>query len=272
MSRQNPSRARSSLAFAATGAMFVLSTPRLAVAQDQAEEAPPSFESRVPMATRAGQFLPLTLTPNVGPSRASAAGYGGYDTAQKAPRLESFAEVRPYGPFALRFGAQWRDTGQSGSPSISGRVQLLSQASHGIDGAISLAYKAEGFDEPEGELELVIAVARTFGNWSLLGNVAYGQDPEGAERDGEFRAAALCQLGTLFYLGLDGRGRFDMGSEGAKLLEHDEPKYDFDIGPVLNLALGPLAFGVHGGVSGIRRVEGTTRVGFVALAGLGTAL
>lgn len=243
-----------------------------AFAQERAEESEPSFSSRVQEATRVGNFLPLTLTPTVSRVHALAAGYGGYDSAQSGARLESFAEAHIYGPFALRFGAQSRNLNQSVSPSVTGRVQLLSEADHGFDGAVSLAYKAEGFDEPEGEVELVLAAARSVGRWRLIGNLGYGQDPEGRERDGELRGAFLCRLGSIYYLGLDARGRFDLGSERAHLRARNEPTFDLDVGPVLNLALGPIALGVHGGLSVLQRVDGDAQAGFVALGGLGTAL
>jgi len=257
---------------AIAGAIFVLTTSAFAAAESGSDEATPPISKRVQSAAESGQFLPLALSPSVGPSRALVAGFGGYDSAGQAPRVESFAEARVVGPFALRFGAQWRDERQNMAPSIAGRVQILSQAKHGLDGGIALAYKAEGFSELEGEIEVIVAAARSFGSWRLVGNLAYGQDPEGRERDGEFRAAALWHLGTLYYLGLDSRGRVNLGAEGEELNEHEEPKFDFDIGPVLSVALGPLALSAHTGISGVQRGEGETRVGVVALAGLGTAL
>ncbi|HYQ04471.1 MAG TPA: hypothetical protein VER96_37620 [Polyangiaceae bacterium] len=251
---------------------FVVVMPALAAAEGETEQAEPSMTRSVQTATQSGQFLPLALSPSVGPNRALASGFGGYDSAAQAPRFESFAEARVYGPFALRFGAHMRSENQTVAPSITGRVQILSQAKHGFDGGVAVAYKAEGFTEPEGEIEVLIAAARTFGSWRLVGNLAYGQDPEGHERDGEVRAAALCHLGTLYYLGLDSRVRVDLGEENTALKEHEEAKFDFDVGPAFHIALGPLALSAHAGVSGTQRGEGNTRVGFVGMAGLGTAL
>jgi hypothetical protein len=253
-------------------ALVPLLSPRLATAEERSEAPAASFESSVQRAARAGSFLPLTLAPNVGPATALAAGYGGYDGAKEAGRLESFAEVRVYGPFAFRFGVRSEDVSERVSPSATARVQLLSLANHGIDGGVSLAYKAEGFNELEGEIELAVAVARSFGRLRLLGNVAYGQDPEGNERDGELRTAALYSLGSRYHLGLDGRARFALGAEHEASEEHEEPRFDLDVGPVLVLAVGPLSLGVHGGLSAIARGEDPARFGFIALAGLGTAL
>jgi len=251
---------------------FVVALPALATAEGETEQPEPSMTRSVQTATQSGQFLPLALSPSVGPNRALASGFGGYDNAALAPRFESFAEARVYGPLALRFAAHMRSENQTVAPSIMGRVQILSQAKHGFDGGVAVAYKAEGFSEPEGEIEVLIAAARTFGSWRLVGNLAYGQDPEGRERDGEVRAAALCHLGTLYYLGLDSRLRIDLGEENEALKVHEEAKFDFDAGPAFHVALGPLALSAHAGLSGTQRGEGNTRVGFVGLAGLGTAL
>jgi len=254
-------------------ALLVICASRQARAQSESNEAGATFSERVEYATRTGQFLPLTLAPNVGSHRALAAGFGGYDSAPRQPRVESFAEARVYGPFALRFGVQWRDANERVAPSITGRVQLLSQDKHGVDGGVAVSYKAEGFTEPRGEIEVALALARSFGSWRVGANLVYGQDAEGRERDGELRAAALCHLVSLYYLGIDGRARMDLGSEhGLDEGEHERSKYDFDVGTVLSSALGPVALGVHGGFSGHRRADEPTHLGFVAVAGLGIAL
>ncbi len=155
---------------------------------------------------------------------------------------------------------------------MAARLQFLSETKHGVDAAFSLAYNAEGFTEFEGEIEAVLAFGKSIGRWRLLGNAAYGQDGEGAERDAEFRAAAFCHLGTIYYLGFDGRGRFGLGSDPAKLSAHSEPLYDADVGPVFQVALGPLALGAHVGISMLDLVHSDPRFGVIALAGLGSAL
>lgn len=251
----------------------LLLVAQLAAAQDRSEPPPPSEETTVQRTSRSGGFLPLTLFPNVGDdARAIGAGYAGYDGARDSARLQSFAEARIYGPLALRVTVQSRDVGELVSPGAMARLQLLNRAKHGVDGAVALAYKAEGFNEPEGELELVLVVGGSLGNWRLLGNLAYGQDPEAYERDGEVRAAVLRTFATRYTLGLDARGRFDLGSERSKLLEKDEPRFDLDVGPALMVAVGPLQLGLHSGLVAFNRVSGPTQTGVFAMAGLGTAL
>ena len=245
---------------------------RLGAAQDRPDPTPPSIESTVERANRAGAFLPLTLFPNVGDTAALGAGYAGYDSARNGARLQSFAEARLYGPLALRVGVQSRRVGESVSPSGMARLQLLSRARQGIDGAVALAYKTEGFNEPEGEIELVMAFGSSIGRWRTLANLAYGQDPEGAERDGELRAALLYTFATRYTLGLDARGRFDLGSERRKLLAKNEPRFDLGAGPAFMVAVGPLELGAHAGLAAFDRVGASAQSGLFALAGLGTAL
>ena len=226
----------------------------------------------VQTATSSGDFLPLTLPADVGRTHVFAFAYGGYDSAAQNARLVSFAEARIYGPLALRISAQSTGASEKIAPSVAARVQFLSATQHGVDAAFSLAYNAEGFTEFEGEIEAVLAFGKTIGSWRLLGNAAYGQDGEGSERDAEFRAAAFCRLASIYYLGFDGRGRFGLGSDPAKLSAHDEPRYDADVGPVLHVALGPVALGAHVGFSLLDLVHSDPRFGVIALAGLGSAL
>jgi hypothetical protein len=252
------------------GVFFALAAPALALAEEQDAPAPPS--SSVSEASRQGQFLPLTLPADVGPARVLAAAYGGYDSAARGGRFVAFADARLYGPLALRLGAQSTGAGERIAPSAAARVQFLSQAKLGLDAAFSLAYNAEGFTEFEGEIEAVLALGKTFGNWRVLSNLAYGQDPEGRERDGEFRLAALRAFGTRYNLGLDGRCRIDLGSDESELRDHDESALDLDVGPVLNVVLGPVVLGAHAGFSAVQPEDRDTRLGVVALAGLGSGL
>lgn len=237
-------------------------------AGDTVEE--PERPAPVSRAAADGEFLPLTLTARVGATAAVAASYGGYDSARGAV-MESYGEVTLWGPLALRGTAGIGDGTHRLRPSVAGRVQVLSQRRHGVDGALSIAYRAEGFTEAEGEIETVLALSRTIRGATAIVNLAYGQDPEGRERDGEVRAAVLGAVSRRVQLGVDGRWRFDLGSDEAVLRAGHELAADVDVGPVAAIALGPLAVTAHGGGSVVRPVNGGYRVGLVALAGLGTA-
>ena len=114
-------------------------------------------------------------------------------------------------------------------------------------------------------------LSRRFGRWLFVGGLAYGQDPEGNERDGEVALASLYQLTGELQWGLDSRVRFDLGSRRAKLQASREPTFDLDAGPVVMWLLGPVALSGHAGAAVIRLVGEPAHAGLVALAGLGTA-
>lgn len=238
--------------------------------ESDAGGTPPAVESTLSGAVSDGQLLPFTHAATVGAAAAVASGYAGYDGALGAV-MESHAEVRLWGPLALRGAAELGDTSRRVRPSLGARLQVLSQARHGVDGAVSVTYRAEGFTEGEGEIETLVAMARRVGAATLLANLAYGQDPEGRERDGEVRAAALARVSRRLFLGLDGRWRFDLGSDVAKLRANNEPTTDLDLGPVATLVLGPVALTAETGASLVRRIDGNTKLGLVAIGGIGTS-
>ncbi|HVY25661.1 MAG TPA: hypothetical protein VHB79_03890 [Polyangiaceae bacterium] len=243
------------------------------VRAEQRELAPSearSWRDSVQQAVAAGSYLPLSLTPEVGASAAQGSAQTGYDGARKHATLRSFAQATVYGPLALRLGVASSNAGRL-APSAGARVQLLNQRDYGVSLAASVFYKAEGFTELEGEIESVLSLARRFDDWLLVSSIAYGQDPEGHERDAELTFACMLQLSRLAHLGLDARGRLDLGSQRQPPRAAAEPVSDFQAGPLLSLALGPLAVTAQAGVSGLRSVDQTNHVGFVGVAGLGSA-
>jgi hypothetical protein len=225
---------------------------------------PPSLDACA--ATRDGLFLPSTLAARVGAAPALVSAFGGYDTAGSAPIAGAIAEVRLWGPIALRAGAQYAVARSGARPTVGGRVQLLRQDRHGVDGGVSVFYRPEGFTEPEGEIETAVALGRRFDRIALLGNFVYGQDPEGAERDGEVRLAAQYAVGR-WSLGVDSRLRFAIGSQRASNAA-GVPSFDALAGPIVAAAFGPLALFAEAGPSLLRR-GGTTSAGVVAIGGAG---
>jgi len=235
-----------------------------------------AVKEHVPAPTNAasgqGAFLPLTLPAAVPTGNGVVVGLGGYDGARKAGLGELAAEVRVWGPVALRGGGVYSAAQDRLRPSVGARVQVLAQERVGIDGAIGIFYRPEGLTEPEGEIETVIAMGRRVGTTMLLGNLAYGQDPEGNERDGEIRLAALTPIFTAMRVGVDGRWRFDLGSNEAKLQAAKEPTFDLAVGPIANVLVGPLALTAQSGVSAVRFVGSpSASVGAFAMAGVGSA-
>ena len=153
-------------------------------------------------------------------------------------------------------------------PNVGARVQLLRQEGHGLDGSLSLFYKAEGFTEAEGELEMVISLAHAFEAVTVGGNLAYGQDPEGNERDGEVRMTVYRYRGH-FSFGFDVRGRFALGSQRGRAATV-EPTFDALGGPTATWVAGPIALFAEVGPSAFK-LGNDTHLGLAAFGGIGTA-
>ena len=102
----------------------------------------------------------------------------------------------------------------------------------------------------------------------MLGNLVYGQDPEGSERDGEVRFAALYATGERWTFGFDSRVRFAIGGQKSATAVA-EPKLDLLAGPVATATVGPIALYAEAGPS-VLKVTGNTSVGAAAVGGLGS--
>jgi hypothetical protein len=196
-------------------------------------------------------------------------GSGGYDSSRRGPLANAAAEVTIWGPVALRVETAYSNDTNRMRPSVGARAQLLRQAAHGVDGSLTVFYKAEGFTEAEGEIETFASIGRRFRYIYLLGNFVYGQDPEGNERDGELRAAALHQRGA-FSLGLDTRVRFAIGPQHGPA-QTTEPAFDLAGGPVVTATAGSFAVFAEAGPSAFKMATADTRYGLQALGGLGAA-
>lgn len=138
------------------------------------------------------------FTPNLFRAHNDATGYAVIDTTldtrgDTRVQVDARGEVNVYGPFRLLVTVQdvFRDTAR---PGIGAAVQILEEAKHGVSFSGYLQYKPEGFTEPEGEVEAVLAFGKRFGDLRTTANLAYGQDPEAEERDGEIGLAAQYQL------------------------------------------------------------------------------
>ena len=160
---------------------------------------------------RDAAFTPNLLRAHDG----TAAGFVVASTAWSGPsdrvQLDALGEVRVYKQLRLivRVADAFRDTAK---PGIGAGYQFLDEARHGVSSTAYLQFKTEGFTEPEGELEAVLAFGRRFGAVRALLDVAYGQDPEGNERDGELALAAQVQARRGLHAGVTGRYRDALGS------------------------------------------------------------
>ena len=228
--------------------------------------APIRSRSATEKAQNSGAFLPQTLAARLNAGRAFVSVNGGFDGARNQPIMSAVTEVQLWGPIALRGGAEYSANRETMRPTIGARVQLLNQREHGVDGSVGTFYRPEGFTEPEGEIETAVALGRQAGRLALLGNLVYGQDPEGNERDGEVRVAARYDM-DRWSLGFDGRARFAIGAQNNPKAAA-EPKVDLIAGPLAAVTIGPLALFTQIGASVLKTTE--THAGIAALGGVGS--
>jgi hypothetical protein len=254
-----------SLAIVAT----LLPTAAYAADPENTDSLATAPRRRIADSASAASFSLLTDAAQVDRQRAIAVGFGGYDGAAHAGLFESNAEMTLFGPVAIRGGAIYSPSAGRVRPSVGGKVQLLRSAVHGVDGTVGLFYRPEGLTEPEGEFEGLVAIGRAIGRTYLAGNLLYGQDPEGRERDGEIRLSVLRPATERVLVGVDGRCRFDLGSDSASLGAHNEPTFDALGGPTVNVLVGPVALLAEGGAA-VRRLRGATAYGPFAVVGVGT--
>lgn len=248
--------------------LIVVMTVPVAVHGQERDRADDLTDEPSRRAAADGSFMALTMPARVGSTKAFAWGLGGYDSSRKGPIADSVAEARLWGPIALRVSATYSNDTDRMRPSIGARAQLLRQDRHGIDGSLSVFFKTEGFTEGEGEIETFASLGRTFDRVTVTGNLVYGQDPEGNERDGEVRLSLFHASGRFWY-GLDSRARFAIGTQHGKAAAV-EPTFDAMGGPAATMVVGPIALFAEVGPSAFS-LASATRVGVEAFGGMGSA-
>lgn len=255
-------------AFSAIVMFSFVSQAQEVIEQDQVQTQQRPVDPAV-TASRNGSFLPETLSAGVGSTLVFAYGSGGYDSSRRGPLVDSVVEARIWGPFALRFQATYSNDTDKMRPSVAGRAQFLRQERQGVDGSVTVFFKTEGFTETEGEIETFLSFGRRFEQLTLVGDLVYGQDPEGNERDGEVHGAIFHQAKGLM-VGLDSRVRFAIGTQHGHAAT-TEPVFDFLAGPIATAATGMGAIFAQVGPSAFQLENSPTHVGVAALAGLGGA-
>ncbi len=159
-----------------------------------------------------------------GLTHAAAAGLGSVaatarlsDTAH-ANAVDLTGEVQVWGPLrlVLRVDNAFGASGGNARPGVGGAAQFLDERKHGVAASAYVTYKAEGFTEGEGELEALVSFGKQLGAVHGTLNLAYGQDPEGNERDGEAALGLHVEPMQGLFTGVIGRFRDALGSNGDK--------------------------------------------------------
>jgi len=146
----------------------------------------------------------------------------------------ALAEVRIVGPLSLFGGAQGKDDVDTTHPTLGIAYQARAQELDGYGLRISLAYKPEGFAEPEGELEMSMAIGRRWTSWSAAGVAAYGQEPDAAGFDGELGGLVERRFGaSRTSLGISALGHLGRVPDAQESVS-----WDAAVGPHVGIAAG----------------------------------
>lgn len=168
-----------------------------------------------------------------------------YDRATRATTLDIAGDLELVG--ALHLVLRVDNVASHGRPGVGASYQFLSEAKHGVSSTAYLAYKTEGFTEPEGEIEGLVAFGKTFGPFRGVVNAAYGQDADAKERDGELAVHLHTPIGTRVLVGATGRYRDALGSGG----DHGVLRDAFG-GFTATVAVGPVGITTMAGVAGVQ--------------------
>lgn len=254
--------------------VFALGARVPAAAQSQGSDREPDSQSSASGSAEQGMFLPTLIAP--GGDRASpgiAVAYGGYDGGTDAGVMKVSGDVKVIGPLDARLGLTYTpnlpNTEAQAQPHFGARLRLLAEHTQGIDLSTLLLYRMERFTDDEGLVQGVVALGKHWGRVGLFGNAAYGQDPEGDDREGELALAMLYRASAPLQLGLESHLRVDLFSDDPKRAVRNDSNLELTAGPVAHVSLGPIAVLAQVGVHAIELDR--VRTGVIALGGIAYA-
>lgn len=239
--------------------MIALACPHVAHAEfSDVTTQPSTFELAEQSA-----FTP-TIASADGHGRGVALGSTTYSAADKTTTLDTIALLRVSGPLQLVLRVD--DITGTARPGVGAAYQWLTERKHGVSSTAYLVYKTEGFTEVEGEIEALVSFGRKLGPVRGVLNVAYGQDADGKERDGELALHVDRALTNRMLAGVVGRYRDALGSGGDKGVLRDA----FG-GVAVTVVAGPIGITAMAGVAGVETTtSGSMATGPAATLGIGT--
>jgi hypothetical protein len=217
-------------------------------------------------------FLVGMTSPGLAARPLWATGFGGYDSARQSAVVGAGAELALTRWLALRAGFFYVPTGPDNDnvrPNVGLKAQLLHQENVGVDGAVAVNYRQERYVEDGGLLQALVSMGRSGDRFSTFANLAYAQDPELDDFEGEVRAAGLFRVVPALNLGLQASYRRDLGSTDEKRNNRVQPDYELTAGPVATFAASGWVLVLQAGVDVLRQND--LDVGVVGVAGVGTS-
>jgi hypothetical protein len=202
-------------------------------------------------------------TPAASTVRIAGIGAGSAQTDASGSQISGNVMWAPIENLAVDIGAYWQ-AGTGGGPTARARYQILSQRGAGIDLAAGLRYKSVGFSPKSGEVEVLLAAGRRFGDFDLVLNGVFGKEVTGDGMDVEAKGFAGYHFGENVRAGVDGRVQIEVADEAAT-----GPKvgrdYDLTAGPAMSLLI---TSGVQvQALLGVSQPKGTTRTSPIGVVG-----
>src|SRR5262249_55666613 len=148
---------------------------------------------------------------------------GGWEGADQRAQVTATVEATVLPRASVFATAQFGGITDHSRPAVGAAFQLIDPRTSANGARISVAFKPEGFTEPEGEIESVLVLSRRFAGDSVRAMVACGQDPEGRESDAEAGGSFIHRLSGSFELGVTSRYRHAIAVKTTA-----EPRWDFN--------------------------------------------
>jgi len=246
------------------------------VGEGTAVSRPPHPTTGAAQAASDGLLTSNSLSPRIRAGQSWVRAVTGYDSAAASVRARTAAESAVTSFLAVRVefehGPNW---GTADRVSLGGRLQLLDQKRHGIDGGFVAYYQPKDF-RGEGNIVGGLTLGRSFDRLGLFGSVLVGSDPEGDDQDADGRLSMLYRLTDFLHLGLDNRFQYVLSTD-AKRFGSTLTDWELALEPTAIVSLGPVALLTEAGFSALhttgpigwtseRRVLHT---GAIAMAGAG---
>lgn len=178
-------------------------------------------------------------TPKKGTVRVSAGGDASPKAADGAPgttgQVSATVSWTPIKNLSADVGAYFQNGDRNG-PAARVRYQILSQERAGVDLSAGARFKTVGFHPDNGELELIVAAGKSFGNLDVVLNGVFGMETGGEQgKDIELKAFAGFRFNDAVRAGLDSRLQAEVEDEG-KVPAVPKVGRDFDLraGPAVS--------------------------------------
>jgi len=221
----------------------------------------PSLASADPSADLVAARSRIGWGATLEPERVALSTEGGWNGGEARAQAHATVEAAVYDRASVFATTSYEARAR---PSIGAAVQLLDPRRHAIGARLSVAYKPEGFTEPEGELEAVVIGVRPIGRDALRAMLAYGQDPEGNESDAEIGASYVHRATDHILVG--GTARYRRGLA----VKAGEPNWDAIGGAFAGYVPGAWRFELMIGGNAVDYM--TVQTGLVGLLSVGADL